>query len=339
MCFLSLGADMRRRQFMTLLGGSAAAWPLVARAQQSERIRRIGVLMTLNENDPEGHARLDALRQGLNQLGWAEGKNLAIEYRWAGGDIRRLRDYTAELIGLAPDLIVANSTPALATLHAATTTIPVVFVLVVDPVGLGYIASLSRPGGNITGFTYMEVSLIGKWLDLLKGITPAITRAAFLYNPDTAPFYTTFLRSFESAPHPVVMEFAGAPVPTERELEATIASLAREPGGSLIVGADASNIVRREAILRLVAQYKLPTLSVYRQFAEEGALMSYGPDSEEIFRRSASYIDRILKGEAPANLPAQAPTKFEFVINLKTARSLGLSVAANLLALSDRVIE
>jgi putative tryptophan/tyrosine transport system substrate-binding protein len=269
MCFLSLGADMRRRQFMTLLGGSAAAWPLIARAQQSERIRRIGVLMTLNENDPEGHARLDALRQGLNQLGWAEGKNLAIEYRWAGGDIGRLRDYTAELIGLAPDLIVANSTPALATLHAATTTIPVVFVLVVDPVGLGYIASLSRPGGNITGFTYMEVSPIGKWLDLLKGIAPAITRAAFLYNPDTAPFYTTFLRSFESAPHPVVMEFAGAPVPTERELEATIASLAREPGGSLIVGADASNIVRREAILRLVAQYKLPTLSVYRQFAEE----------------------------------------------------------------------
>jgi putative tryptophan/tyrosine transport system substrate-binding protein len=339
MCLLSLGADMRRRQFMTLLGGSAAAWPLVARAQQSERIRRIGVLMTLNENDPEGHARLDALRQGLNQLGWAEGKNLAIEYRWAGGDIGRLRDYAAELIGLAPDLIVANSTPALATLHAATTTIPVVFVMVVDPVGLGYIASLSRPGGNITGFTYMEVSLIGKWLDLLKGIAPAITRAAFLYNPDTAPFYTTFLRSFESAPHPVVMEFAGAPVPTERELEATIASLAREPGGSLIVGADASNIVRREAILRLVAQYKLPTLSVYRQFAEEGALMSYGPDSKEIFRRSASYIDRILKGEAPANLPAQAPTKFEFVINLKTARSLGLSVAANLLALSDRVIE
>src|SRR6202166_4488975 len=281
MCLLSLGADMRRRQFMTLLGGSAAAWPLVARAQQSERIRRIGVLMTLNENDPEGHARLDALRQGLNQLGWAEGKNLAIEYRWAGGDIARLRDHTAELIGLAPDLIVANSTPALAMLHAATTTIPVVFVMVVDPVGLGYIASLSRPGGNITGFTYMEVSLIGKWLDLLKGIAPTVTRAAFLFNPDTAPYYTIFLRSFESAARPGGMEITAAPVSTTDQLEATIASLARVPGGSLIVGADASNIVHREAILRLVAQYKLPTLSAYRQFAEDGALMSYGPDSEE----------------------------------------------------------
>jgi putative tryptophan/tyrosine transport system substrate-binding protein len=330
---------MERRKFITLLGCAGAVWPLTARAQLPERIRHIGVLMTVRQNDPEGQARLDALRRGLNQLGWAEGKNLAIEYRWAGGDIGRLRDYAAELVGLAPDLIVANSTPALAALHAATTTVPVVFVLVVDPVGLGYIASLSRPGGNITGFTYMEVSLIGKWLDLLKGIAPDITRAAFLYNPDTAPFYKTFLRAFEAAPHPEVMEIAAAPVSTDGELEATIASLAREPGGSLIVGADASNIVRREAILRLVAQYKLPTLSVYRQFAEEGALMSYGPDSEEIFRRSASYIDRILKGEAPASLPAQAPTKFEFVINLKIARSLGLSVPANLLALSDRVIE
>src|SRR5216684_2855670 len=268
---------MRRREFITLLGGAGAAWPLAARAQQPGRMRRIGVLMTVSESDPEGQARLDALRQGLNQLGWSEGKNLAIEYRWAGGDI--------------------------------------------------------------AGFTYMEVSLIGKWLDLLKGIAPTITRTAFLFNPDTAPFYTTFLRSFESAPHPVVMEFSAAPVRTSGELEATIASLARVPGGSLIAGADASNIVHREAILRLVAQYKLPTLSAYRQIAEEGALMSYGPDSEEIFRRSASYIDRILKGEAPASLPAQAPTKFEFVINLKTAKSLGLSVPANLLALADRVIE
>jgi putative ABC transport system substrate-binding protein len=330
---------MERRKFITLLGYAGTVWPLTARAQQPGRMRRIGVLMTVRQDDPEGQARLDALRRGLNQLGWAEGKNLAIEYRWAGGDIGRLRDYAAELVGLAPDLIVANSTPALAALHAATTTVPVVFVLVVEPVGLGYIASLSRPGGNITGFTYMEVSLIGKWLDLLKGIAPSTTRTAFLYNPDTAPFYTTFLRAFEAAPHPQVMEIAAAPVARDSELEATIASLAHNPGGSLIIGADASNIVRREAILRLVARYKLPTLSVYRQFAEEGALLSYGPDSEEIFRRSASYIDRILKGEAPANLPAQAPTKFEFVINLKTARSLGLTVPANLLALSDGVIE
>jgi putative tryptophan/tyrosine transport system substrate-binding protein len=333
------GPRMKRRDFITLASGAAVAWPVVARAQQPERMRRIGVLMTISENDPEGQARLDALRQGLNQLGWAEGKNLAIEYRWAGGDIGRLRDYAAELIGLAPDLIVANSTPALATLHAATTTIPVVFVLVVDPVGLGYIASLSRPGGNITGFTYMEASLIGKWLDLLKAIAPAVTHTALLFNPDTAPYYAAFLSSFESAPHPAVMELAAAPVLTIGELEATIASLARVPGGSLIVTADASNIMHREAILRLVAQYRVPTLSVYRQFAEEGALMSYGPDSEEIFRQSASYIDRILKGENPANLPAQAPTKFEFVINLKTARLLGLSVPANLLALADRVIE
>jgi putative ABC transport system substrate-binding protein len=330
---------MQRRQLIALLGAVAATWPLRARAQQPERMRHVGVLMTVGENDAEGQARLNALRRGLNQLGWAEGKNLAIEYRWAGGDIGRLRSYATELVGLAPDIIIANSTPALATLHAATTTIPVVFVMVVDPVGLGYIASLSHPGGNITGFTYMEVSLIGKWLDLLKGIAPAITRTAFLFNPDTAPYYKTFLSSFESSAHPEVMEITAAPVPTSGELEATIASLARLPGGSLIVGADASNIVRREAIVRLITQYKLPTISVYRQFAEEGALMSYGPDSEEIFRQSASYIDRILKGETPASLPAQAPTKFEFVINLKTARSLGLSVPANLLALSDRVIE
>jgi putative ABC transport system substrate-binding protein len=330
---------MKRREFITLLGGAAVAWPIAGRAQQPERMRRIGVLMSLSETDPDGQARIGALRQGLNQLGWAEGKNLAIEYRWAGGDIGRIQSYAAELVGLAPDLIVANSTPVLAAMHAATTTIPVVFVLVVDPVSLGYIASLARPGGNITGFTYMELSLIGKWLELLKDIAPAVTRAALLFNPDTAPYYPAFLRSFESLPHPAAMELAGAPVHTIGELEATIAALAREPGGSLLVTADPFNAVHREAILRLVAQHRLPTLSVYRQFAEEGALMSYGPDSTEIFRQSASYIDRILKGESPANLPAQAPTKFEFVINLKTAKVLGLSVPTNLLALTDQVIE
>jgi putative tryptophan/tyrosine transport system substrate-binding protein len=330
---------MKRREFITLLGGAAVAWPIAGRAQQPERMRRIGVLMSLSETDPDGQARIGALRQGLNQLGWAEGKNLAIEYRWAGGDIGRIQSYTAELVGLAPDLIVANSTPVLAAMHAATTTIPVVFVLVVDPVSLGYIASLARPGGNITGFTYMELSLIGKWLELLKDIAPAVTRAALLFNPDTAPYYPAFLRSFESLPRPAAMELAGAPVHTIGELEATIAALAREPGGSLLVTADPFNAVHREAILRLVAQHRLPTLSVYRQFAEEGALMSYGPDSTEIFRQSASYIDRILKGESPANLPAQAPTKFEFVINLKTAKVLGLSVPTNLLALTDQVIE
>src|SRR5580704_5194206 len=194
---------MQRREFVALVGGAVAAWPLVARAEAPEKMRRIGVLMTVGEDDAEGQARIAALREGLNQLGWVEGKNLAVEYRWAGGDMTRLRDQATELVRLAPDLIIANSTPALATLHAATTTIPVVFVMVVDPVGLGYIASLSHPGGNITGFSYMEVSLIGKWLDLLKGIAPSITRTAFLYNPDTAPFYTTLLSSFESAPHPV----------------------------------------------------------------------------------------------------------------------------------------
>ncbi|HJZ20232.1 MAG TPA: ABC transporter substrate-binding protein [Bradyrhizobium sp.] len=329
---------MRRRDFIGAIGGAVAAWPIAARAQQPDKMRRIGVLMTVSEGDPEGQDRISALRQGLSQQGWIEGKNLTIEFRWAGGDMTRLQACAAELVALAPDLIVANSTPALATMHAATTTIPVVFVLVVDPVGLGYISSLSRPGGNITGFTYMEVSLIGKWLDLLKAIAPAVTRTAFLFNPQTAPYYATFLQSFESLPHPT-MEVSRNPVLTIDQLEPTIAAVARVPGGSLIVPADASNIVHRETILRLVAQYKLPTLSIYRQFAEEGALLSYGPDSEEIFRQSASYIDRILKGESPANLPAQAPTKFEFVINLKTAGLLGLSVPANLLALTDRVIE
>jgi putative ABC transport system substrate-binding protein len=330
---------MRRREFIILLGSAAAGWPLAARAQQPERMRRIGVLMSNSETDTDGQARIGALRQGLKELGWVEGKNLAIEYRWAGGDIGRIRSYTAELVGLSPDLIVANSTPALAAMHAATTAIPVVFVLVVDPVGLGFIESLARPGGNITGFTYMELSLIGKWLELLKDIAPSVSRAALLFNPDTAPYYPAFLDSFESLPPPATMELAGAPVHTIGELEATITALARAPGSSLLVTADPFNLVHREAILRLITQHRLPTLSVYRQFAEEGALMSYGPDSTEIFRQSASYIDRILKGESPAKLPAQAPTKFEFVINLKTAKVLGLSVPRNLLAITDQVIE
>src|ERR1700722_6152985 len=217
---------MKRREFIRLAGGAAAAWPIAARAQQPEKMRRIGVLMTVSEHDPEGQDRTAALRQGLNQQGWIEGKNLTIEFRWAGGDMTRLRGYAAELVALAPDLILANSTPALATMHAATTTIPVVFVLVVDPVGLGYIASLSRPGGNITGFTYMEVSLIGKWLDLLKKIAPAVTRTAFLFNPQTAPYYATFLQSFESLPHPA-MEVSRAQVLTVDQLEPPIAAIAR----------------------------------------------------------------------------------------------------------------
>src|SRR5580704_9738012 len=258
---------MKRREFIRL-AGAAAAWPSAVRAQQPEKMRRIGVLMTVSEADPEGQDRIAALRQGLNEEGWIEGKNLTIELRWAGGDMTRLQTCAAELVALAPDLIVANSTPALATMHAVTTTIPVVFVLVVDPVGLGYISSLSHPGGNITGFTYMEVSLIGKWLDLLKTIAPAVTRTAFLFNPQTAPFYPSFLNSFEALPHPT-MEVSRAPLLSIDQLEPAIAAIARAPGGSLIVPPDASSIVHRETILRLVAQYKLPTLSIYRQFAEQ----------------------------------------------------------------------
>jgi putative ABC transport system substrate-binding protein len=328
---------MRRREFITFLGG-AVAWPLAARAQQpAGKVARIGILMDTDEKQPESRSRIKAFREGLQQLGWAEGRNVQIEVRWATG-IDRIRDYTAEMIGLAPDVIVANGTPFVDALHKATRSIPVVFVLSNDPVGLGHIASMAKPGGNITGFTFMELSLIGKWLDMLKQMAPGVTRSALIFDPDTTPYYIPYLRAAETAA-PLPLRLEGAQLHEAGEIEVWIGSFAREQGGSLISPAGPFNVVNGRSIARLAEQFKLPAISMYRQFALDGGLMAYGPDSSGIFRRSADYVDRILKGASPGDLPAQAPTQFHFVINLKTAKALGLTVPPTLLATADEVIE
>jgi putative tryptophan/tyrosine transport system substrate-binding protein len=329
---------VRRREFIGFLGG-AAAWPLAARAQQSDRVRRIGVLMGVAKDEPEGQARVAALREGLEKLGWIDGRNIRIEYRWADGGIDSVRAHTAEMVKLAPELIVANGTTFVDALHQATRTIPIVFVLSNDPVGLGHVASLAKPGGNITGFIFMELSLIGKWLEILKQMAPGLMRTALVFNPDTTPYYLPYLRSLEAAPSSMPLDLKGAPVRDATELEGLIESVAHEAGGSLISPAGPFNIIHNRMIARSAERLRLPAISIYRQFVVDGGLMAYGPESAEIFRRSAEYVDRILKGESPADLPVQAPTKFSFLINLKTAKSLGLTPPPTLLALADDVIE
>jgi putative ABC transport system substrate-binding protein len=328
---------MKRREFIAGLGGAAASFPFAGRAQQAQRLRRIGVLMGTEENEPEGQSRIAAFRQGLRELGWVDGHNIQIEYRWSSGPHQAA--YAAELVGMDPELIVTNGTPFLNAVSKGTRSIPIVFVLSNDPVGLGHIASMAKPGGNITGFTFMEMSLIGKWLDMLRQIAPGLTRSALLFNPDTTPYYLPYLREVEAAPASLPLRLAGSQVRETHALEASIEALAREGGGSLISPAGPFNIANGRAIAQLAERFRLPAVSIYRQFALDGGLMAYGPDGSDIFRRSADYVDRILKGANPADLPAQAPIKFNFVINLKTARSLGLTAPANLLALAEEVIE
>ncbi len=331
--------QLRRREFVTLLGGAAAAWPLAARAQQGERVRRIGVLMALSEDDPQGQARVTALRQALATLGWTEGLNLKIEWRWTGGDIARVREYAAELVRLAPEVILAQSTPNVAALKQATTSIPIVFAVVNDPVAQGFITSMAHPGGNITGFSFLEYSMVGRSLEMLKQIAPSVVRVAVLFNPDTYPYYSIHLRSFETVARPLSLELTGAMVRNPAEIDEAVGKLGRQPGNALLVTPDPFTVVHRRAIIRAAEQYRVPATYSYRQHVQEGALMSYGADTLDIFRRSASYIDRILKGTNPADLPAQAPIKFELAINVKTAMALGLDVPDKLLALADEVIE
>ena len=328
---------MRRREFIMGLGGTAASLPFATRAQQPERVRRIGVLMGTEEGEPEGQSRIAAFRQGLRELGWVDGRNIQIEYRWSSGP--RQAAYAAELVGIDPEVIVTNGTPFLDAVHKGTRSIPVVFVLSNDPVGLGHIASMAKPGGNITGFTFMELSLIGKWLDMLRQIAPGVTRSALLFNPDTTPYYRPYLRDVEATPATLPLRLVRSEVRETHALEASIEALASEGGGSLISPAGPFNVANGRVIAQLAERFRLPAVSIYRQFALDGGLMAYGPDGSDIFRRSADYVDRILKGTNPGDLPAQAPTKFNFVINLKTARSLGLTAPANLLALADEVIE
>jgi putative tryptophan/tyrosine transport system substrate-binding protein len=330
---------MRRRASIMLLGGLAVAWPLAARAQRTGGIPRVGVLMAGAESAPDNQTRITAFRQGFANLGWRDGDNVRIEYRWSAGKSELIRQYAEELVALAPDVILANSTTVITAFKNITTSIPVVFALAIDPVGLGHVKSLSRPGGNFTGFTFIDPELIGKWMELLKEVSPGITRAAVLFNPATSPSYDKFVRDIGAARQPGAIELAAMPVGTDGEMEEAIKALAQRPGGGLMIGPDPFNQVRLKQIAQLTGQHRLPAISVYRPFVTEGGLMAYGPDTADVFRRAADYVDRILRGAKPADLPVQQPVKFELIINLKTAKTLGLEVPARLMVTADEVIE
>ena len=329
---------MKRREFISLLGGAAAAWPLAARAQSSERVRRIGALMYLAADDPESPARVAAFARGLQEFGWIEGRNIQIEYRWGGGDMDRVRRYAAELVALAPDVILVSSGSALAALQNATRTVPIVFVNVTDPVGAGYVASLSRPGANTTGFTLFEYSLSAKWLELLKEIAPGVTRAAVLRDTTVGSGVGQYAIIQAMAPS-FGVELRPIDLRNPGEIERGVVAFAREPNGGLIIVGAPPGLVHRDLIITLAARHRLPAVYPYPYFAHSGGLVSYGPDAVSHFRLAAGYVDRILKGEKPGDLPVQAPTKYELVINLKTAKALGLEVPPTLLARADEVIE
>jgi putative tryptophan/tyrosine transport system substrate-binding protein len=329
---------MRRREFIAGLGG-VAAWPLAARAQQGDRVRRVGVLMGWDESDPEGKANLSGLTQGLAELGWTDGRNLRMNVRWAGDNVDKMRMFAKELVDLQPDAILTGSTSATAAFRPETRTIPIVFVGVSDPVGAGFVASLPRPGGNLTGFIFTEPGMASKWVELLTEIAPGIKRVAIMFNPDTAPAGGSYyLPEFEAAARLSKVEPMTAPVHTDGEIETVMTSLARDAGGGLVVSPDGFTLVHRAAIILLAARNNVP--AVYGgDTARDGGLLSYGPDRRDIFRRAAPYVDRILRGAKPADLPVQLPIKFEMVINAKTAKALGLTVPEALLATAYRVIE
>ncbi len=330
---------MRRRDLITLLGGVAATWPFAARAQQTERLRRIGLLMSFPESDPAAQARVAAFREGLQTLGWAEGRNVHIDIRWAADDAALMQRFAKELVALQPDLILSHNTPTTATLLQQTRTIPIVFAVVSDPVGSGFVASFSRPGGNVTGFTNIEPTMAGKWLELLKEIAPSVARVTFLFNPATAPYAESYLSPFRASAASLSLDGIAAPVRDTSELESAIAAQAHAPNGSLVVMTDSFLVAHRAEITSLAARYRLPAVYPFRSFIELGGLLSYGNDLIDSFRRAADYADRILKGTTPSELPVQAPVKFELVINLKTAKALGLTVPASLLATADEVIQ
>jgi putative tryptophan/tyrosine transport system substrate-binding protein len=329
----------RRRDFVTLLGGAAAAWPLSARAQQPAGIRRVGVLMNLSENDLEAQRLVTAFREGLAQLGWVDGGNLRMDYRWASGDVGRIRAFAKELVELSPDIIVGYATPSVVALQQETRSVPIVFLSVTDPVGQGLVASLAHPGGNITGFAVFEFSLGTKWMEALKQIVPGLRRVTTIFNPKTAPYYPLYLRAIEKAASSFAVEPIVIEVHDDAEIERAISTLAREPDGGLIVLPDSFNMVHRRTIIALVERYRLPAMYYFPLFATDGGLISYGPDEIDMFRRTAGYVDRILKGAKAGDLPIQQPTNFRLVINLKTARALGLDVPPTLLARADEVIE
>jgi len=329
--------EIKRREFITLLSGAAVAWPLAAGGQQPERMRRIGVLMNLASDDAEGQARLAAFHQGLQQLGWTVGRNVQIDYRWSAGNADYIRKFAAELVALAPDVIVSTGSPSVAVLQQATRSVPIVFTAVVDPVGGGLVASLARPGGNATGFMLFEYSTSGKWLELLKEIAPRVMRAAVIRDPTLTAAVAQFA-AIQGAAGSLGVELSPIDMRDAGEIERAVTAFSRVSNGGLIVTASGSS-ARRSLIITLAARHKLPAVYAFRYFATSGGLISYGPDIIDPFRRAAGYVDRILKGEKPADLPVQTPTKYELVINLKTAKALGLEVPATLLARADEVIE
>jgi putative ABC transport system substrate-binding protein len=331
---------MRRREFITLVGGAAFAWPLIARAQQPGPVRRIGVLVGYAESDSEGQALVAAFRDGLQKLGWTEGRNTRIDTRWVTpADAESMQRFAKELVALQPDLILSTNTPTTTALLQQTRTIPIVFANAGDPVGSGFVASFPRPGGNVTGFIVTEPTMAGKWLELLKEIAPRVARVAMLFNPATATYAEYWLNPFKDAAASFAVEAIAAPVRDRSELETVFAAQAREPNGGLIVMPDSFLTAHREEITSLAARYRLPVVYPYRFFAELGGLLFYGIDLRDNFRRAATYADRILKGEKPGELPIQQPTKFQLVINLKTAKALGLDVPWFLQQSADEVIE
>jgi putative tryptophan/tyrosine transport system substrate-binding protein len=332
--------DVRRREFITLLGGAAAAWPIAAGAQQNEQVRRMGVLMPFAMGNGEAQASSNILLQGLREFGWIEGRNLKVEYRFAGGGAEDLRTKADELTTLQMDVIVARATPTVIALAKATTTIPIVFTVVSDPVGTGFVKSWGRPGGNVTGFANFEPSIAGKWLELLKAVAPNVTRVAILFNPETAPARGLhFINPLDRAAPSLGLELVQAPVQDDSGIEDVGAKLVREPGGSIIAIPDVFTLARREQIVAMATRYGLPGAYPYSYFSKIGGLISYGADTLDLHRRAASYVDRILRGAKPADLPVQQPTKFELVINLKTARALGLEIPPTLLASADEIME
>ena len=329
---------MRRRDFIRAISGAVAGWPIAARAQQPERVRRIGVLMPGVAADPENQNRIAAFQQGLHELGWTDGRNVRIDYRWGAGDADRIRSSAAELVTLTPDVILASASSAMGEVLRATRTIPIVFATITDPVGAGYVDSLARPGGNVTGFLLFEYGIAGKWLELLKQIAPAVTRAAVIRDPNISAGIGQWAVIQAMAPsmgvelRPVNIRDAGA-------IERDITAVARSSNGGLIVTATPLATQHRELIIRLAGDHKLPAIYFERYFVSGGGLISYGPYMVDQYRQAAGYVDRILKGEKPADLPVQAPTKYELVVNLKTAKALGISAPSTLLARADEVIE
>ncbi len=330
---------MRRRDFIKVVAGSMAVWPIAARAQPVDRMRRIGVLSGLGENDPEGRARVAAFQEGLQKLGWTEGRNLRVDVRWGTTEAETMQRLANELVALQPDLIVTQNTPGTAAVLQQTRVIPIIFVNVVDPISSGFVASIRRPGGNVTGFISLEPAIAGKWLGLLKQIDPRLARVALLFNPATAPYFEYYLAPFKAAAPSFAVEAIAAPVRDAAELESAIAALAGAPNGGLMVMPDSFLIAQRAAVTSLAARHAVPAVYPFRSFTEIGGLLSYGSDQLDNYRRAASYADHILKGEKPSELPVQVPVKFEMTINLKTAKALGLEVPPTLAALADQVIE